>query len=174
MEIKVFVTNLALYNEGELVGEWLTLPATEEEIEGCLERIGIDDEHEEYFLTDWESETPGLCDGLNVGEYSHLESLSEALEDIPDDLDEDALAAALEEFGTWEEALEAVSEGNYYVFYDCETMTDVAEQYCEEIGILSSIPEHLRYYFDFAAYGRDMEIEGRFVYYNGDYYQFYY
>lgn len=173
MEIKVYVTNLALYNEGELVGEWLTLPATEEEIEECLERIGIDDEHEEYFLTDWESETPGLCEGLHVGEYSILENLSEALEDVPDDIDEDALAAALDDFSTWAEALEVVSKGNYNVYYGCETMEDVAREYCEECGVLNGIPENLRYYFDFEAYGRDMALEGNFVYYDGNYYEFY-
>ena len=42
-------------------------------------------------------------------------------------------------------------------------MADVAEYYCEESGILNSIPEELRYYFDFEAYGRDMEINGHFV-----------
>jgi len=45
-------------------------------------------------------------------------------------------------------------------------MTDVAEQYAEETGLLDSIPENLRYYFDFEAYGRDMRIEGTFVFTN--------
>lgn len=30
--LSIFVTNLGKYNEGELVGEWLELPATDEEI----------------------------------------------------------------------------------------------------------------------------------------------
>ncbi|MGX8950038.1 antirestriction protein ArdA, partial [Providencia stuartii] len=34
--ISVFITNLGKYNEGELVGEWLELPATSKEIEHCL------------------------------------------------------------------------------------------------------------------------------------------
>ena len=52
------------------------------------------------------------------------------------------------------------------VYYDCNNMTDVAEQYAEETGLLNSIPENLRYYFDFEAYGRDMGIEGYFVFTN--------
>ncbi|MGX5287622.1 antirestriction protein ArdA, partial [Morganella morganii] len=43
--ISVFITNLGKYNEGELVGEWLELPATSKEIEHCLVRIGIDGIH---------------------------------------------------------------------------------------------------------------------------------
>lgn len=38
--LKVFLTNLGKYNEGELVGKWLELPATDEEIEEVKERIG--------------------------------------------------------------------------------------------------------------------------------------
>lgn len=38
----------------------------------------------------------------------------------------------------------------------------VAEAYCEDCGILNSLPENLRYYFDFEAFGRDMDIEGNF------------
>ena len=37
----IFITNLGKYNEGFLIGEWLELPATDEDIEACLERIGI-------------------------------------------------------------------------------------------------------------------------------------
>jgi len=42
-------------------------------------------------------------------------------------------------------------------------MAEVAEQYADETGLLSNIPDDLRYYFDFEAYGRDMEINGSFV-----------
>ena len=38
---EAFVTNLGKYNEGMLVGEWLKLPTTEEEMQKVFERIGI-------------------------------------------------------------------------------------------------------------------------------------
>jgi len=43
-------------------------------------------------------------------------------------------------------------------------MSDVAEQVVEQCGYLDEMPEHLRNYFDYEAYGRDLEIEGNFVY----------
>ena len=46
--LKVFVTNLGKYNEGELIGEWVSLPVDESELEEVLERIGINEEYEEY------------------------------------------------------------------------------------------------------------------------------
>ena len=35
------------------------------------------------------------------------------------------------------------------------------------------MPENLRNYFDYEAFGRDLDIEGTFTYYNGNYYEFY-
>ena len=57
---EAFVTNLGKYNEGELVGEWVKFPTTQEEMQKVLERIGIgsvDDfgqPYEEIFITDYE------------------------------------------------------------------------------------------------------------------------
>ena len=50
------------------------------------------------------------------------------------------------------------------IYSNCSNMTEVAEEYAEQVGLLESVPEELRYYFDFEAYGRDMEIEGKFVF----------
>ena len=40
-DFEAFVTNLGKYNEGMLVGEWVKLPITEEEMQKVFERIGI-------------------------------------------------------------------------------------------------------------------------------------
>ena len=59
-DFEAFVTNLGKYNEGMLVGEWVKLPTTEEEMQKVFERIGIgkQDEfgqpYEEWFITDYE------------------------------------------------------------------------------------------------------------------------
>lgn len=50
------------------------------------------------------------------------------------------------------------------IYSNCSNMSEVAEEYADQVGLLESIPEELRYYFDFEAYGRDMEIEGNFVF----------
>lgn len=38
--MKIYLTNLGKYNEGELVGEWVELPAPQEELEKVFERNG--------------------------------------------------------------------------------------------------------------------------------------
>jgi hypothetical protein len=45
--MKIFLTNLGKYNEGELIGEWVELPVSQEELQKVFERIGINEEYEE-------------------------------------------------------------------------------------------------------------------------------
>ena len=40
-ELKAFVTNLGKYNEGELVGEWVSFPVSADEMKAVLDRIQI-------------------------------------------------------------------------------------------------------------------------------------
>lgn len=163
---RVFITNLGKYNEGELVGKWLDLPC--EDIEEELYSIGVSDEpdengvyYEEYFITDYENDY-----GYEVGEYDSLVNLNEIAEELEnlDEWDKEIVSAFIENGSDIQEALDGLRDGNYMVFSDCNDMTDVAYQYAEETGLLDSIPDNLRFYFDFEAYGRDMGIEGTFIF----------
>jgi len=55
-----FITNLGKYNEGELVGEWVKFPTTQEKLQEVFERIGIGSKddfgnpYEEWFITDYD------------------------------------------------------------------------------------------------------------------------
>ena len=51
---EAFVTNLGKYNEGELVGEWVKFPITNEEMQEVFKRIGIGGRYEEWFITAYE------------------------------------------------------------------------------------------------------------------------
>ena len=59
------------------------------------------------------------------------------------------------------------------IYYDCKDMEDVAIQIVEETGMLNGVPETLAMYFDYEAYGRDLDIEGKFYYIDGDMVQIY-
>lgn len=158
--LRIFLTNLGKYNEGELVGEWVKLPATEKDIEEVKNRIGINERYEEYFITDYESD----IDGLKVGEYDSIDNLNEMAEQL-DSLDEyakEVIAAMLSEGYDLEDALNR--KDDCIVWSGCNDMEDVAIAYCEESGILNSVPENLRNYFDYEAFGRDMSFESQFVF----------
>lgn len=42
-------------------------------------------------------------------------------------------------------------------------MSDVAYQVVNESGLLDGVPETIKGYFDYEAYGRDIDIEGTFI-----------
>lgn len=155
--LNIYLTNLGKYNEGQLVGEWVKLPATEEELAAVKKRIGINEQYEECFITDYETD----ISGLEVSEYSNLEELNELAETL-ENLDSDIIEALLYFGVEFDEIVEKAEE--CMVYSDCKDMSDVAMAYAEETGLLNSIPENLRYYFDFEAFGRDMEIEGNFYF----------
>ena len=68
---EAYITNLGKYNEGRLVGETLKFPATTEEVQALLKRIGVDGvRYEEIFITSFDGDVLGLYDHL--GEYPHL------------------------------------------------------------------------------------------------------
>ena len=50
-DMQVYIANLGKYNEGELVGAWFTFPIDFEEVK---EKIGLNDEYEEYAIHDYE------------------------------------------------------------------------------------------------------------------------
>ena len=147
MKLEAYITNLGKYNEGELIGKWITFPIDEEEREAVLEEIGISEEpneegliYEEYFFTDYENNIFGC------GEYESIEHCS-----------------------TVEEALEILSDRGYMIYSGCYDMGDVAQQYVEECGLLHGIPDNIANYFDYDALGRDMSLEGTFIDYSEGY-----
>lgn len=165
--LKIYLTNLGKYNEGELVGEWVELPIDEDELEAVKERIGISDEpdkhgryYEEWFITDYETDV----DGLKVGEYDDLDELNELaerLDDLEDD-EETALQAYLLNGCDFPDALDKAEEGNYTIYSDCDSMTDLAYIVVDECGYLNDVPETVARYFDYEAFGRDLDIEGTY------------
>ncbi len=127
--LKIYLTNLGKYVEGYLIGEWVTLPVDDDELEEVKKRIGIN--NEEYFITDYES-------------------------------DIEIISALLSEGYTMEEALE--KKDDCCIWYDCENMTDIAYKLCDDFDILRNIPDVLKAYFDFEAYGRDLAFENTFIF----------
>lgn len=177
--LKVFITNLGMYNEGILCGEWIELPIEEEDLNEVLDKIKICHEnengeevkyydsvgnpYEEYFFTDFETD----IDGLEIPEHISFEDLNEMAEEINclDEEEQEVLSGLLKDGGySYEDAISIINNQQYCVFYNCFDMSEVAEQVVEQCGYLDEMPEHLRSYFDYEAFGRDLEIEGDYVY----------
>lgn len=154
-EMQIYIANLGKYNEGIASGEWFSFPVDFEEVK---EKIGLNAEYEEYAIHDYELP-------FHIGEYESISRLNYLYELLLELENEDIYDVLDEILGYWFSDIEELVEhkDDIICYSDCSSMEDVAEYYIEETGVLSSLPENLRYYIDYKSLGRDMEIEGSFL-----------
>lgn len=159
--IKVYVANLAKYNEGTLKGEWIELPQHWDDIQETLDLIlGIGDNgervDEEYAIHAYESD----IEGLTIGEYDSLEELNELAEELENlpEWDLEVLSAILEHLGDdLAEALEVLRDGEYSYYPGVYEEEDLGVFVVDE-GLFGEVPESLLNYLDYEAIGRDWRI----------------
>lgn len=145
VELKGYLVN------GESIGEWVTFPIDEDELEEVLERVGVNDE---YFFVDYECDVSGVCDGLK--EHSSVEELNELAEALENVDDEDLLAAALELGGS--SVMDIIENiGDYSLRKDILNDYDLGYDYVVEAGIMD-IPDYIQNYIDYEAFGSDLRI----------------
>ena len=163
-----FITNLGKYNEGELVGEWVKLPTTAEEMKEVFKRIGIGQKddfgnpYEEWFITDYDCYVDGLYDKL--GEYENLDELNYLASKLDEMSDSEyaQFQAGMEmgdHCGSLQEIINLTENLDCYEVYpNIEDYDDLGRYYIEELEVMQ-IPEHLQNYIDYEAYGRDVAMD---------------
>ena len=163
-----FITNLGKYNEGDLVGEWVKFSTTAEEMKKVFERIGIGQKddfgqpYEEWFITDYDCYVDGLYDKL--GEYENLDELNYLASKL-DEMSQSEYAqfqAGMElgdHCGSLQEIINLTENLDCYEIYpDIDDYDDLGRYYIEELDVMQ-VPEHLKNYIDYEAYGRDVAID---------------
>ncbi len=152
--IRIWLGNLAKYNEGRLVGAWLSLPMDEEALKAAIAVILGKDE--EWLLNDFECDIPGLRSEIH--EHSNPFDLNKIAESVAE-VDEFALLQMghLLELGyKFNEAIEKYED---VTVYQGMRIIDVAEELVED-GCFGEIPESIAPYIDYEAIARDLEIDG--------------
>ena len=156
---EAYITNLGKYNEGELVGETLKFPTSSQEVQALLKHIGVDGiRYEEFFITSFDGDVLGLYDYL--GEYENLDELNH-LACLLSELDQ----GELEKFeavlhtgahtSSVADIINLTQNLDCFEFYpDIENEEDLGRYWAEDLPI----PEELKDYFDYKAYGRDISI----------------
>lgn len=154
LELKGYITNLGKYNEGELIGEWVTFPVDEDELENVLERIGINEEYEEYFITDYDCEL-----SVNFGEYASIDELNDFAEKLDEWKNDEDLLKAASEVWSVDEVLNNTPD-DYYLYTNINTDYDLGYYWIEESGCYNtSALGNLSNYIDYEAFGRDVRFE---------------
>jgi len=147
---RIYVADLAAYNNGVLHGNWIEVSddpdSIRDEIQGMLKASPMAGA-EEHAIHGYE----GFA-GYRVAEYESIETLcqvAEFLSNFPEFGGE-----LLNVSGDLNEARRIADEG-YCGYY--ASLADYAEELTEQCG---EVPEHLAPYIDYESMGRDMELNG--------------
>lgn len=175
--LNVWIGNLGKYNEGELVGEWLKLPVSKQELDTFLrEKVGLqltqaevdkalEEEgvcYEEYMINDYETDLP-----IEVSEYENLDNLN-LLATIAENVnDMDAINAYVDSQGemTLEELANLMEQEDdiaYFRFSNDSSSMSAEEKMGYEMadatGLLSTLQKlQIEEFFDFEGYGSSWE-----------------
>jgi antirestriction protein len=177
-ELRFYAACLASYNNGRLHGAWIDasddVDAMQAEIAQMLRESpfpNVTVEHpvssemvpsaEEWAVHDYDGAWPA-----GLGEYPSLDVLA-AWSEVIDAADDagisfDVAKMVAEHYGephngAFDETLEALSD-RYCGCHD--TLTAYAESFADDTGMLAEVPDTIARYFDFEAFGRDMQLGG--------------
>lgn len=149
-EPRIYVADLAAYNNGKLHGVWIDAALELDDIQEAVAKMlkaSPEGFAEEYAIHDYEG-----FGSYRVSEYEGLESVHEVACFIKEH--EELGAELLAHFSSIDEARTAIDE-NYAGCY--ESVADFAEELTEDSV---QIPESLARYIDYNAMAYDMEVGG--------------
>ncbi len=150
-EIRIYVADLAAYNNGKLHGCWIDATQALDDIWDQVNEMlknSPEDDAEEWAIHDYEG-----FEGVYISEYEGFESAHKKALFI----DEHGTLGAkvLEHWcGDIEEAQKALDD-SYSGEY--ESLEDYARGLTEDT---SEVPEHIAFYIDYQSMGRDIELNG--------------
>lgn len=169
-DMRIYVACLASYNNGVLHGEWLDVTSDEDELWEGIKRVlrtspypNVEVEYPEgsgKMVPSAEEWAVHDYDGVpsDFGEYPSVEKLCQyagLFEELESYEDEDAFRAYLDQVhgNDLDSAVEDFREryqGHHASFQD------FAEEYADDVGLLSDVPDNIRCYFDYERFARDL------------------
>lgn len=150
-DIRIYVADLAAYNNGRLHGVWINALDDPGDIRDQINAMLVGSPEgfaEEFAIHDYEG-----FDGYDLGEYESIDSVHEIacfIDDHPE-----MGGALLNHFGGYLDEARTAIDDHYCGEY--ESLAEYAQQLTEET---TEIPESLVYYIDYERMGRDMGMSG--------------
>lgn len=161
--LKVFIANLAEYNNGNLVGEWISLPCDSSYLNQQIRKVLSSNDSAEVFITDWE------WDNINVFEIHEHDNLQEL----------NAKAYKLKGLTPYQlEAIsflisegicnsgdidECINQSYDVVIHRNKTMTDIAKERIQEMIGVAEVPSIITNHIDYNSMGEEIRTNEYFV-----------
>jgi len=149
-EVNIYLTNLAKYTAGELFGQWVELPLTDDELDEKLKEVLGDDE--EYFITDYESP-------FEIYEYENLRELNSFVDELQSKSEYDLERIIYLIKNVCYDRQQALEKYEDVVFYKDMSLKDVAEDLVDK-GLLGDISDNIKSYIDFERLGDHLSMDG--------------
>ena len=173
--MEIYITDLAAYNNGHLIGEWVSLPMSKNDLNLKISEILLrgtevcnkDEIHEEFFITDYE------CDFMEIGEYDdvyNLNDIAAKMERMNDHFKK--ITKFLLSNNLVSNLNEAIEEVENVIIHEDSTMEDIAYEFVNECYNLNDLPSIISNNIDYEAIGREMEMDGRYFKEDGDIYEY--
>ncbi len=170
-DTKICIQDIAAYNNGFLVFEWIDLPVAEDKLQAIIDRVlakgtklckDEDYPHEEIELADYES------DIVDIGQWSSPFAINEQVEEL-----EALEPCELKKYKYLTSQVGYDHDGAIRNLDDCDiyenmTLNDLAYDFVEE-GLFGEIPSSIKNYLDYDAIARDLGFD--YTEYDGDIYR---
>jgi len=159
--LNIYINTWGNYNEnGAWLGEWITLPMDEDELQEKLDQVAeaMHDEDPEWFVNDYEWTTERALFEVNeLDNYFELNTELEKLNEL-NSCEQELLMAAVEVFGYNNIDLDELD--NYTLLSDVHNDYDLGYYWIEESGCYNlDLMGNLGYYIDYERFGRDVRLE---------------
>jgi antirestriction protein len=175
--LNVFLTDLQAYHEGHLVGRFITLPISENKLAQAISEVLRDGEticdtnnHEEFFLTDWEW---GDVEFFTVGEFDNIFELNEKLQAIKDvDSNKYKAISFLLSEGIAMDVEDAISKTDDVIVHENKTMEDVAYYLIQDCYNIHELSPIIANHIDYEGIARDLEMDGTYFEMGNDIFEY--
>ena len=176
--LKLFITDLHAYNNGFLVGEWITLPLSGKELYMAISNILSEGEylcqsnitHEEIFITDYEWMGQSL---FNVGEYDSPWDVNDDLGKLSElsSYQQKAVAFLMGEHITYD-LDDAIQRSDDVIIHENQSLEDVAYELMQECYEVDKLPPIIANNIDYKGIARELDYDGTYWEIDGDVFEY--
>lgn len=145
--IEIYVENLH-----ERTGKWFELPIHFHTLEN---QLGLED-GQEFLITDYMAP-------FTISNYEDFSFMNELAEHMAYNEHDPAIPylSELVSYGFFPDLLDAFEHiDDIHVYSGCYSYADYAEQFIEDCGYLTGLPDIIRWHIDYEGIGRDFSLDG--------------
>lgn len=179
--LNIYLTDLSAYNKGFLNGEWISLPMDDDELASAINKVlrggeaicAIEygyEEHEEWFISDYEWEEIDL---FSISEYKDIFEINSQLSQLEIlDCTQLKIIKFLLDNGLANDHNDAIFKCEDVIVYSNTNLKDYVYELIEELYDVNKLPSIIANNIDYVGIATDLSYEGRYYEIDNDLYEY--